>query len=255
MNYIIEGDGETLLFIHGLSDNLLYWEVLATLLKKDYRIIRVDLRGHGQTSLGDEEITIGRYSEDLKNLLDNLDVDRINLVGFSLGGAVALDFTVRYPEMVSSLVLMSTFSKCDDYLEGVFAEFKSNLYRGFEEFYDYMIPKVLCPEVIENNAEELEMLKQISSQSANLKAYIKATDACMNFNVEDRLSGITQPALILAGKYDEICPLKYQKNLNRMIENSKLIVFDNLKHNLLVGENNIKIVDILNDFLKNKKSK
>ena len=252
MNYKIEGDGETLLFIHGLSDNLIYWETLVSGLKKNYRIIRVDLRGHGQTPLGDEEITIDCYSEDLKNLLEDLNVDIINLVGFSLGGAVALDFTVKYPEMVSSLVLMSTFSKCDDYLEGVFSEFKSNLCRGFEEFYDYMIPKVLCPEVIESNAEELEMLKQISSKSANVEAYIKATDVCLNFNVEDRLSDITQPTLILAGKYDEISQLNCQKNLNNMIGNSKLVVFDNLKHNLLVGKNISKIVDILNDFIKNK---
>lgn len=250
LNYVVDGDGETILFIHGLSDNLVYWETLVASLKKDYRIIRVDLRGHGQTPLGDEEITIGGYSEDLKNLLDDLDVDRINLAGFSLGGAVALDFTVNHPEMVSSLVLMSTFSKCDDYLEEVFAEFKSSLHMGFEEFYDYMIPRVLCPEVIENNAEELEMLKQISSESANLEAYIKAADACLNFNVEDRLFDITQPTLILAGKHDDICPLRYQENLNRMIENSKLVVFDNLKHNLLVGENIAKIADVIDDFLK-----
>ncbi len=252
LNYADEGEGEVIVFIHGLSDNLLYWEVLATSLKKDYRIVRVDLRGHGQTPWGDEEITIDLYSDDLKNLLDGLNADRINLIGFSLGGAVAIDFTVRHPEMVSSLVLMSTFSKCDDYLEKVFAEFKSNLCGGFEEFYDYMIPKVLCPEVIEKNVEELEMLKQISSKSANVEAYIKATEACLNFNAEDRLSDITQPTLILAGKYDEICPLMYQETLNRMIENSKLVVFDNLKHNLLVGKNIAKIEDIIDDFLKNK---
>lgn len=255
LNYVAEGEGETILFIHGLSDNLLYWEVLANILKNDYRVIRVDLRGHGETPLGSDEITINVYSRDLKNLLDELGIDKVNLIGFSLGGAVALDFAIKYCETVSSLVVMSSFSKCDEYLKKTFTEFKTSLSGGFEEFYDYMIPKVLCPEVIENNLKELEMLKQISSKTANVEAYIKATDACLNFNVDCELSRIDVPALILSGRYDEICPTRYQENLENKIKNSKLIVLDNVKHNLLVGKNNSVISKFLNDFIKNKNVK
>jgi len=109
LNYKLEGSGETLVFIHGLSDNLLYWEFLASNLKENFQVLRVDLRGHGQTELGDDEISIGTYADDLYNLLCDLNIDNIRLIGFSLGSAVALDFTVRYPDFVSSLVLMSSF--------------------------------------------------------------------------------------------------------------------------------------------------
>lgn len=250
LNYVVEGEGETLLFIHGLSDNLLYWEVLASFLKKDYQILRIDLRGHGESPLGGDEITVDVYSDDLKSLLDELDIAKVNLIGFSLGGSVALDFAIKYPDMVSSLVLMSTFSRCDDHFNQVFSEFKRHLSRGFGDFYDYMIPMVLCPDVIENNREELQAIKEFASINANVEAYIKAADVCLAFDVDDDLSEIKASTLVLAGRHDEIFPLYCAERLHEKIENSQLVVLDGLKHNLLVGENNAKIVDILKKFYK-----
>lgn len=250
MNYKVEGKGEPLLFIHGLSDNLLYWEFLANNLKNDYQVIRVDLRGHGESELGNDEITIDSYVDDLINILNKLNVDKVNLIGFSLGGVIALDFTVKYPEKVYSLVLMSSFAKIDGYLTQTFNQFKSTLNKGFKDFYDFMLPKVLCPNVIEDNKEELELLREISSQNANVDAFIKAVDACLMFDVGDKLSQITVPTLILAGKYDEITLLSVQKSMHENINDSKLIVFDNTKHNLLVGKNNAEILNILKNFYK-----
>lgn len=250
MNYKLEGNGETLVFIHGLSDNLLYWEYLASNLKNDYQILRVDLRGHGNSGLGNDEISIDTYVDDLFVLLDELNLEKINLVGFSLGGAVALAFTIKYPSIVSSLVLMSSFCKTDDYLEGVFNRFKNALKSSFEDFYDLILPMILCPDVIENNKEELKVLREITSQSANVKAYIEAIDACLAFNVEDDLSKIDIQTLVLAGKYDDITLMDSQKELQSKINNSKLIVFDDVKHNLLIGKNNEKILEILKKDVK-----
>ena len=245
LNYKLEGSGEAMVFIHGLSDNLLYWEYLASNLGHDHQVLRFDLRGHGQTELGNDEISIDVYADDLHGLLYELDIDKVNLVGFSLGGAVALDFTVRYPQMVSSLVLMSSFYKVEGHLEQVLNQFRDALKISFNEFYDLILPMVLCPDVIEENGEELVMMKEIASLSANTQAYIRAIDACLAFDIEDGLSKIDVPTLVLAGKQDEITSLESQKDLRGKIKNSKLIVFDDVKHNLLVGKNNEKILDLL----------
>ena len=252
LNYAVEGDGEALVFIHGLSDNLLYWEALAAALRREFKVVRFDLRGHGKSPLGEDEISIGTYANDLKSLLDELDITKANLIGFSLGGAVAMDFALKFPNRVSSLVLMSTFYKCDDDLAGVFNQFIDALDSSFEDFFDFMLPKVLCPDVIENNREELEFLKQESSKTANIDAYKIATKACFKYDVENQLSQISVPTLILAGKYDEIFPKCIQESLSNKIKNSKLIVFDNSKHNLLVGKNNVEIVEILKKFYKKR---
>ena len=86
LNYVVEGKGEPLIFLHGLSDDLKFWEVLTSTLNEKYQVIRMDLRGHGESELGDDEISIATYADDLKNLLDDLQIDAGNLVGFSLGG-------------------------------------------------------------------------------------------------------------------------------------------------------------------------
>ncbi len=251
MYYKVEGRGETVVFIHGLSDDLNYWEFLAANLKDTYQILRFDLPGHGQSELTDD-VTRAYYIEDLKKQLDELNIKKANFIGFSLGGAVAIDFTVSYPDYVISLVVMSGFSKCDDYLKDILNQFKTALNVSFDEFYNLVLPMVLCPEVIKSNKEELDLLRQTASQTADTEAYIKAADVCLSFDIEEELSDINVPTLILAGKYDEISRLSMERELQGKIKNSRLIVFDNVKHNLLVGENNHKILDILREFLKKK---
>ena len=245
MNYELEGSGETLVFIHGLSDSLLYWEYLASNLKDQYQVLRVDLRGHGESELKDDELTIGLFADDLHSLFRELNIGKVGLIGFSLGSAVALDFAIRYPQMVSSLVLMSSFYRADEHLENIFNQFKNALDKGFGDFYDLILPMVLCPDVINDNRKNLEVLKEFALLSANTQAYIQACDAGLDFDVEDKLSQIDVPTLILAGKYDEITVLESQKELQRKITNSKLIVFDDVKHNLLVGKNNEEILNII----------
>ena len=248
MNFKVEGNGRPLVFIHGLSDSLLYWEFLASYLKSDYQIIRMDLRGHGESYLGNDEVNIDLYVDDLKNLLNDLNLDKVDLIGFSLGGAVALDFSLKYPENVSSLVLMSSFSKSDEYLTNIFTQFKDALKNSFEDFYDLILPMVLCPEVIDDNREALDQIREFASKTANTDAYIKAVDACMEFDVDDSLSKIEVPTLVMSGKYDEISLLSSQKTIQKKIKNSELIVFDNVKHNILVGKNNERVLEVLEKF-------
>ncbi len=250
MNYKIEGSGETLVFIHGLSDNLLYWEILANSLKDDFQILRFDLRGHGDSELGNDDITLDTYVNDLFNLLGELKIDKVNLIAFSLGGAIALDFVIKHPQLVSSLVIMSSFAKTEEYLKNILNDFKIALKNSFEEFYDLILPKVLCPQVIEENISELELIKEVSAQNANVEGIIKSVDVCMDIDIEDNLYEIDVPTLILAGKYDGMSLLSFQESMHDKIKNSQMVVFDNVKHNLLVGKNNIEILKILKNFLK-----
>jgi pimeloyl-ACP methyl ester carboxylesterase len=145
---------------------------------------------------------------------------------------------------------MSSFAKTEDYLKNILNNLKMALKNSFEEFYDLILPKVLCPQVIEENISELELIKEVSAQNANVEGIIKSVDVCMDIDIEDNLSEIDVPTLILAGKYDEMSLLSFQESMHDKIKNSQMVVFDNVKHNLLVGKNNIEILKILKNFLK-----
>lgn len=255
VNYVVDGDGETIVLIHGLSDNLIYWEPLIGVLKNNFKVIRFDLRGHGQSQLGNDEITIDLYAEDLKTILDELNVSKVNLVGFSLGGCIALDFAIKYPSNVFSVVLMSSFARPSEHGIEILNQFLETLEIGFGEFYDYILPKVLCPKVIENNKEELDMIKSMAAPVANVDAFKKAIHALLKFDVWEKLEDIEIPMMVLAGKYDEISLVSEQIELSNYLKNSELIVFDDVKHNLLVGGNIVNVGDVLTDFLKKKKKK
>ncbi len=248
INYLVEGKGETIVFIHGLSDNLNYWEVLSNPLKDKFKVVRFDLRGHGDSKLGNDEITIDLFTNDLNDLLVKLDIDKAHLVGLSLGGAIALNFAVKYPYKVSSLVLMSSFSHCSSHLDNVLSEFKLSIEESPEKFFDEILPMTLCPDVIEMHKNELELLKNSLAPTVNCDAIKKAIDAIINFDIEDKLGDINVPTLVLAGKYDNLSLLSEQKEMANKIAGSKLFVFDNLKHNLLVGKTIEKIIDFLIKF-------
>ena len=108
---------------------------------------------------------------------------------------------------------------------------------------------VLCPKVIKENQEELNVFKYIASETANVKAYIEAIDVCLNYDVEQDLEYVNVPTLIIAAKYDEITLVNMQKELHSKIKNSDIIVFNNVKHNILVGENINKTGIILKNFI------
>ena len=249
INYKVEGKGETIVLIHGLSDNLEYWLPLANMLKDNYTVIRYDLRGHGLSS-SDDTISIDLLVDDLNNLLNELVIDTCILVGFSLGGVIAQDYTLKHPEKVSSLILMSSFSRCTPYINEKFLELRSAVNSSFYDFFDLILPMVLCPEVISENRSELEIIKEYASENNNIIAIANTITAMLNYDIESELEHINKPTLIIGGRYDDLIPVSIQEDMHRSIKYSELHILEDTKHNLLVGENIVKISNMIKMFIE-----
>ena len=86
INYELEGEGKTIVFVHGLSDSLEYWKVLSENLKNDYQTLIYDLRGHGESSDDDKNTTIDLYQEDLYQLLNALNIENAVFIGLFIRG-------------------------------------------------------------------------------------------------------------------------------------------------------------------------
>lgn len=211
--------------------------------------MRYDIRGHGQSGIECEGFTIDLLVDDLHSLLLELNLSRVSLIGFSMGGNIALSFTLKYPEMVDRLIVMSSFSENDENLKSKFIEFRNALSISFEEFYDVIIRYVLPEDVIEKNREALECAKIQSAKTANIEGIRMGIDMGFDFSITDELSLITAPTLILQGRDDDIISMHLANVLNENIADSRLIVFDDTKHNLLIGRNFDEILKLIRMFV------
>ena len=105
--YAVYGTGEPLLLLHGgLGQIEMFGPNLARLAQRR-QVIGVDLQGHGRTGLGDREISLIDMGDDMAGVLKQLGYDKVDVLGYSMGGGVAFQFAVRHPEMVRRMVLAS----------------------------------------------------------------------------------------------------------------------------------------------------
>ncbi len=96
------GAGRAVVFIHGATGNLNGWEPQVAAFAEHFRVVRYDLRGYGQSDVPTEAPY--SHADDLKALLDHQSIDRVAVVGLSLGGRIAIDFATAYPDSVWALV-------------------------------------------------------------------------------------------------------------------------------------------------------
>ena len=106
--YAIYGTGEPLLLLHGGMFHIEMFGPNLTKLAQSRKVIGVDLQGHGRTPLGDREISLVDIGNDMAGVLKKLGYDKADVLGYSMGGGVALRFAIQHPEMVRRLVLVST---------------------------------------------------------------------------------------------------------------------------------------------------
>lgn len=105
LNFTEKGYGAPLILLHGNGESSGYFVNQIDRFANEYRVIAVDTRGHGASPRGNKPFTLETFAGDLKNLLDSLNIEKANILGFSDGGNIAVIFALKYPERVASLVL------------------------------------------------------------------------------------------------------------------------------------------------------
>ncbi len=108
MTYVQAGSGPVLLLVHGMAGNCENWRAVVGPLARTHTVIAPDLPGHGESEPGGGDYSLGSLASGLRDLLLALGHDRATLVGHSLGGGIAMQFTYQFPEMVERLVLVSS---------------------------------------------------------------------------------------------------------------------------------------------------
>ncbi len=202
------GRGRSLILVHGLADDHRAWRKVLPNLLLDHRVILYDLRGHGESELGEADGTLTQLGSDLVGLMDALALDRAVIAGFSLGGTVAMRVAIDHPHRVEGLALIATSSRVNAaaaqwYQERVNAVVSSD--PGLRERLDHD-----TADVYRNDPGELEEGLTIRRQStADPRGYANACRAMVTLHeqpLDGELDRIVAPTVIISGEADQHCP-------------------------------------------------
>lgn len=108
LSYVDSGSGPVVLFIHGILGSQRQWEHLIDVMDDDHRVLLPDLFGHGESAKPYGDYSLSAHAAAMRDLLDHLGIERVTLVGHSLGGGIAMQFFYLFPERVERLVLVSS---------------------------------------------------------------------------------------------------------------------------------------------------
>ena len=111
LNYEVEGNGPWLTMSHSLACNISMWDPQMPVLTKKFKVLRFDTRGHGQSSAPAGEYTLDQLADDVKGLLDALNIKQTHWAGLSMGGMIGQAFALKYPGVFLSMVLADTTSR------------------------------------------------------------------------------------------------------------------------------------------------
>lgn len=236
------GEGTPIVCIHGWPLNQKMFEYqMEVILKKGYRFIGIDLRGFGKSDHPLEGYAYDRMADDIRTVIDKLQLQSIVLLGFSMGGAITIRYMAHHQgHNVKKLILCGaaapSFVQRPNYPYGMTKEAVNELIKGIYENR----PKAL------HDFSELffsgpvnDYLKQWSYSlglEASSHGVIETAKSLRDEDLRQDLAKIKVPTAIFHGVHDKVCPFDFAKVMHEGIKNSKLIPFENSGHGLFIEE-------------------
>jgi 2-succinyl-6-hydroxy-2,4-cyclohexadiene-1-carboxylate synthase len=204
LHHEISGNGKKpLVLLHGFMENTTIWEEMEAHLSKDFTLIKIDLPGHGKSKVYQEIHTVELMAEKVKEVIDALKLEKINLLGHSLGGYVSLAFAENFPEILESMTLFfSTTLADDDEKKQIRRRSIAVIDENFETFVKTSIPNLFSNNEKDILEGKIELAKNIA-KSTN-KEGVKAAQLGMAERPDrtEILENLDAKILIIAGKYD-----------------------------------------------------
>ncbi len=231
LNYELNGEGPAVVFINGLTMDVNGWYFQVPAFAQKYRVLRYDCRGQGQSDKPDMDYSQEIHADDLNRLMDKIGIDRSHIVGLSNGGMIAQYFALEYPQKVRSLVLVDTCSYIDTLLELILkAWIRATEVGGSELRYDVALPVLFAESFVKKNLEGILGMREMNIRNNPPRPIINLARGCLKHNVNDRISEIEVPTLIIVGEEDILVPPKYSKILYERIKGSRMVTMKNCGH-------------------------
>jgi len=201
--YSDEGNGQVIVFLHGFLESNEIWNEYAEKLSENYRVISIDLPGHGNSSLIDKVHSMELMATEVRNILEISGINKCILVGHSMGGYVSVEFAAKYPQFLKGLILLNSHAGADT------DEEKTNRNRVIEivkqnhiEFITSFYLGLFAPGNAELYPDEIEKLKE-TGKKMSADAVVAALAGMRDRHDHVKtLEEIKIPAMLISGEKD-----------------------------------------------------
>ncbi|MFV0389542.1 MAG: alpha/beta fold hydrolase [Pyrinomonadaceae bacterium] len=250
------GNGTPLILVPGFASGAWLWFCQIEFLSKHFRVLTFDPRGVGESTIKDEFATasIEGISSDIKLLIDELELDKVNILGTSFGGFVAQKFALENASRVENLILACTSFGGPNHVapdSEVLAAFAATDGLNTEERIRKYYSPTFSPEFLAEHPETVEQVINLRlgcrvPQSVYMQQLVSAT----TFNFEDSDKNIQTRTLVLSGTMDTIVPLKNSENLASVLPNAHLKLIEGGSHLFFIEkpkEFNLCVEEFINE--------
>ncbi len=229
IHYETHGEGPPLLFLHGLGSSLQDWAPQITPFASRFRVITMDLRGHGESEKPPGPYSIALLAQDAGALIEKITPDPAHVVGLSMGGAVALHLGLEYGHLLQSIVVtnMSAMVPVETFTQR-YAYYGRLLFSAF--FGPGAVGKHIARSVFPG-PEMGGLRKAMAERWAKnpRRPYLASLDALKNWTLMERLREITVPALLIHSEHD-YSPLSHKKEMAARMQRATLMTLPDTHH-------------------------
>jgi pimeloyl-ACP methyl ester carboxylesterase len=242
MTYVEIGSGPPLVFVHGLGGSWQNWLENLPHFAASHRCIAMDLGGFGESDPVAGEVSIERYARAVRELLTALDVESAAVVGNSMGGFIALELTIRFPELVERLVLVSAAVLWQEYrrakplvaLAGATEGTLGRLLIGLQ-------PRLASRPRLRQRALGFggiraprklprELQRELVLTARRTEGFLPAFQALASYPLRDELEQVRCPTLIIWGDGDPLVGVGHASELERLIPDAQVSIYERTGH-------------------------
>ncbi|OGL58979.1 MAG: hypothetical protein A3J27_07985 [Candidatus Tectomicrobia bacterium RIFCSPLOWO2_12_FULL_69_37] len=250
--YEEHGRGVPVVLIHGLAGDCGAWKAQVEVMKKEFRVLAFDNRGAGRSSAPDYPYTSRRFADDTVGLMDAVGIrEPAHVIGRSMGGAIAQEIALGYPDRVRSMIITASFGKLDRYGHQILHNINEVVKaQGYAAAAKHQSLFFFPPAYFNANQAQLDAFEAgLANTDRPIRGYVHSTHACLTHDALDQLHQVGCPTLVMAGGQDVLCSTEASREIARRIPGCELKVYGEASHFFLIQCYEESLRDIL-EFLR-----
>jgi 3-oxoadipate enol-lactonase len=232
--YEVQGKGEPLILISGFSCDHLFWQNVIADLTRDYQVITIDNRGAGQSDCPDDPYTIDIMADDIAELCNHLQYQKIHVIGVSMGGVIAMALAAKYPELVRTAVISNSPIKIDfkfklvaaAHLIALESKVNSEIVIYSSLAWSFSSKFLDRPDIVDNLVE----MRKTNPYPISAVGYRAQLNALTTADTTVWLPKINTPCLIIGSDQDIIVNESETQEIANAIKNSEYYCFKDTGH-------------------------